>query len=174
MIFSEQLKLSFNFAKESNFFIAICVKSKISGLIWEGLESLENGSNDFNEIWYVPSFGHRLSFGGVVDPTKTHYDVIIGGQKRGQIFPVVQHRLMIHQSKEFLESHSNLFLYWCYDVITLRHSPLKFDFSLFLMLSGQYRSKIGLQYINRKDFFIRVQICFHIGVMTSLRDVIAP
>ena len=118
MNFSDELKLSFNFAKKSNFFIVICVKSKISGLIWGGLESLENGSNDFYETWCEPSFGHGLSFGGVVDPMKTHYDVIIGGRKWGQNFPAMQHRLMIHQSKGFFDSILNLFSYWCYDVIT--------------------------------------------------------
>ena len=118
MNFSDELKLSFNFAKKSNFFIVICVKSKISGLIWQGLESLENGYNDFYKTWREPSFGHGLSFGGVVDPMKTHYDVIIGGQKWGQNFPAVQYRLMIHQSKGFFKSSSNLISYWCYDVIT--------------------------------------------------------
>ena len=93
----------------------------------------ENGSNDFLETWYVPSFGHGLSFGGVVDPMKTHYDVIIGGQKWGQNFPAVQYRLMIHQFKGFYKLSSNLISYWRYDVITWRQSPLKVDFSLFLM-----------------------------------------
>ena len=65
MNFYGELFLSFNFAKKSNFFIVICVKSKMSGLIWQGLESLENGSNDSYETWYERSFGHGLSFGGV-------------------------------------------------------------------------------------------------------------
>ena len=62
MNFSDQHKLSFNFAKKSKFFIVIFVKSKMSGLIWQGLESLENGSNDFYETWYVPIFWARSIF----------------------------------------------------------------------------------------------------------------
>ena len=99
-------------------------KWPISGKV----ERSENGSNDFLETWYAPSFGYGLSFGGVVDPMKTHYDVIIGGQKWGQNFPAVQYGLMIHQSKGFFKSSSNLISYWCYDVITWRHRLLKIDF----------------------------------------------
>ena len=44
------------------------------------IDSPKNGSNDFHETSYVPPSKFGPTFDDVTDPTKTHYDVIIGGE----------------------------------------------------------------------------------------------
>ena len=82
------------------------------------IDSLKNGSNDFHETSLGSPSKLGPTFDDVIDPTKTHYDVIIGGRKWDYFEPQVRHDRTIPEMKAISKEISNLALLFDYDVIT--------------------------------------------------------